>query len=267
MPVFVCWWWCGHNRAQFSDGKLVSVRPGESVDPKPCAGVRGTILTAEDLFFNVPVRRQALRSATEEYSRCVEVVSKYAVHYTGVSFTCKKFGAPKTDVHTLTTASRVDTIRTIYGQQIARELLPFKLNNTEYEFKLEGLTTNANFNVKKLTLILFINNRLVESNAIRKAVESVYARYLPKHTHPFVYLSLMLAAKNVDVNVHPTKKEVQFLHEEKIVESVEKALEQALAGANSSRTFYTQVCDAVFKRSTTIIIVWSVPPIFFLVAY
>jgi DNA mismatch repair protein MLH1 len=95
--------------------------------------------------------------------------------------------------------------------------------------------------VKKLTLILFINNRLVESTAIRRTVETVYAAYLPKHSHPFVYLSLALAARNVDVNVHPTKKEVHFLHEEKICETLEQALEQALAGANASRTFYTQV--------------------------
>jgi DNA mismatch repair protein MLH1 len=68
----------------------------------------------------------------------------------------------------------------------------------------------------------------------------VYAGFLPKHTHPFVYLSLSLAPKNVDVNVHPTKREVHFLHEDKIVELVSQSLEQALAGANSSRVFHTQ---------------------------
>lgn len=63
---------------------------------------------------------------------------------------------------------------------------------------------------------------------------------MPKGAHPFVYLSLEIEPKNVDVNVHPTKKEVHFLHEEKIVEAIMQLFEEALENANNSRTFYTQ---------------------------
>jgi DNA mismatch repair protein MLH1 len=56
---------------------------------------------------------------------------------------------------------------------------------------------------------LFINNRLVDCAAIKRACEYVYSLYLPKHTHPFVYLSVELPARNIDVNVHPTKREVR----------------------------------------------------------
>ncbi|KAG7246928.1 hypothetical protein CRUP_004214, partial [Coryphaenoides rupestris] len=87
---------------------------------------------------------------------------------------------------------------------------------------MKGYISNANYSVKKCILILFINHRLVESSALKKAIETVYAAYLPKNTHPFLYLSLEIAPHNIDVNVHPTKHEVHFLHEDCIVESVQK---------------------------------------------
>ena len=63
---------------------------------------------------------------------------------------------------------------------------------------------------------------------------------MPKGTHPFVYLSLEIEPKNVDVNVHPTKHEVHFLHQDDIIESIQQAVDAKLLGSNASRTFYTQ---------------------------
>lgn len=74
--------------------------------------------------------------------------------------------------------------------------------------------SNVNISgLSKLTLLLFINHRLVDSPAIRKSIEMVYSAFLPKGTHPFVYLSLEINPKNVDVNIHPTKHEVHFLYQ------------------------------------------------------
>lgn len=87
---------------------------------------------------------------------------------------------------------------------------------------------------------MFINHRLVESSSIKAALDQIYSTYLPRGSHPFVYLSLELEPTNVDVNVHPTKHEVHFLHEEDIVEKIKEAIEKKLLGSNESRTFYTQ---------------------------
>lgn len=77
--------------------------------------------------------------------------------------------------------------------------------------------------------------------ALRKVLDSVYGLYLPKGVHPFIYLSLCLNPRNVDVNVHPTKHEVHFLHEETIIERIKQVIEEKLTGANTSRVFHTQV--------------------------
>ena len=227
-------------KASYSDGKLVPARPGLSADPKPCAGNKGTQITVEDLFYNVSTRRKALKSSGEEFAKIADVVSKYAIHNSGVAFTLKKQGENMADVRTTNGASILDNIRTIYGASVARELLEVSCDNQKYAFKMHGYISNANYSVKKLQFLLFINHRLVDSSALRKAIETLYEAYIPKNSHPFVYISLEIAPRNVDVNVHPTKHEVHFLHEDSIIEAIQKAFEEKLLGANSSRTYYTQ---------------------------
>jgi hypothetical protein len=114
--------------------------------------------------------------------------------------------------------------------------------------------------MKKMTFVLFINgealvkkpivflltlsssfaDRLVESSTLKRAFESVYTTFLPKNTHPFAYLSLTIDPANVDVNVHPTKREVQFLHEDMIVGLLVDQVGQKLAAAAASRSYSTQ---------------------------
>uniref|UniRef100_A0A8C0C238 DNA mismatch repair protein MLH1 n=1 Tax=Buteo japonicus TaxID=224669 RepID=A0A8C0C238_9AVES len=220
-------------RAIYSDGKI-------KAPPKPCAGNQGTQITVEDLFYNVTTRRKALKNPNEEYAKILEVVSRYAIHNSGISFSVKKQGDTVSDVRTLSNASTVDNIRSIFGNAVSRELIEVACEDASLAFKMKGYITNANYSVKKCTFLLFINHRLVESAALRKAIETVYAAYLPKSTHPFLYLSLEIDPQNVDVNVHPTKHEVHFLHEDSILERVQQHVESKLLGSNSSRLYFTQ---------------------------
>uniref|UniRef100_H3AH00 DNA mismatch repair protein MLH1 n=1 Tax=Latimeria chalumnae TaxID=7897 RepID=H3AH00_LATCH len=220
-------------RGNYCDGKL-------KAPPKPCAGNQGTQITVEDLFYNVTTRRKALKNPSEEYAKIVEVVSRYAIHNSGISFAVKKQGDTVADVRTLPNATTVDNIRAIFGNAVSRELIEVGCEDPKLGFRMKGYISNANYNVKKCIFLLFINHRLVESNALKKAIETVYAAYLPKNTHPFLYLSVEVAPQNIDVNVHPTKHEVHFLHEDSIIECVQRHVESKLLGSNSSRTYFTQ---------------------------
>ncbi|XP_037004169.2 DNA mismatch repair protein Mlh1 [Artibeus jamaicensis] len=220
-------------RASYSDGKL-------KAPPKPCAGNQGTQITVEDLFYNISTRRKALKNPSEEYGKILEVVGRYSIHNAGVGFSVKKQGETVADVRTLPNATTVDNIRSIFGNAVSRELIEVGCEDKTLAFKMKGYISNANYSVKKCIFLLFINHRLVESTALRKAIETVYAAYLPKNTHPFLYLSLEISPQNVDVNVHPTKHEVHFLHEDSILERVQQHVESQLLGSNSSRMYFTQ---------------------------
>ncbi|TBU41715.1 DNA binding protein [Dichomitus squalens] len=251
-------------KAVYADGALVPVKPGTSKDPKPCAGNDGTTITVENLFYNTPTRLSALRGSSEEYTRILDVVTKYAVHNPHVSFTCKKVGTPSPDVSTPSSSTTVQAIQLLYGQTLAKELLnvsvssdkgkgkgkaratsPIQLSDDDNDedaeaWNAEAHFTNANYQAKKMVLLLFINHRLVESSRIKKALEAAYNGVLAKGASPFVYLSLHIDPRSVDVNVHPTKKEVHFLNEDAIIERIADAMQEALIGQSHSRTFEYQ---------------------------
>ncbi|KAI1658028.1 DNA mismatch repair protein MutL [Daldinia decipiens] len=227
-------------RAHFDGGKLSPAKPGQQPDPKPIAGRIGTQISVEDLFYNVPTRRKAFRSASDEYNKIIDMVGRYAIHCSDVAFSCKKHGDSGTSITVQQQASTIDRIRQIHGSAVASELIEFTAADDRWGFKASGWATNANYHIKKTTLLLFINHRSVDSSNIKKAVEQTYSAFLPKNGHPFVYLSLEIDPQRVDVNVHPTKKEVNFLNEDEIIQSICENIRDKLAAVDTSRTFFTQ---------------------------
>ncbi|MCJ1312012.1 DNA mismatch repair protein [Agyrium rufum] len=228
-------------RAHYAGGKLTPAKPGQTPDPRPTAGRQGTSITVEDLFYNIRQRRQSFRSASEEFAKILDVVGRYAIHCSAVSFSCKKYGESAAVISTTSNAGTIDRIRQIHGSNVANELIAFSVpQDSRFGFKASGWTTNANYHVKRTTVLLFINHRSVESTAIRKAIDQTYSPFLPKGGHPFIYLDLEIEPHRVDVNVHPTKREVNFLHEDEIIDLICEAIRGALAEVDTSRTFTTQ---------------------------
>ncbi|KAF8067775.1 hypothetical protein FPV67DRAFT_1764987, partial [Lyophyllum atratum] len=259
-------------KACYSDGVLAPPKPGQSVDPKPCAGNDGTTIIIDDLFYNTPTRLSALRSSSEEYSRILDVLTKYAIHNPTVAFVCKKAGSPSPDLTSPSASETPNTIRLLYGHSIAKELVPVNVSSKgrtgeegdgmdmdepeddSESWHADAYITNTNYQAKKMVFLLFINrekfvcsvsmlsiqHRLVESPRMKRAFEAVYNGLLPKGASPFVYLSLEIDPRSVDVNVHPTKREVHFLNEEAIIEKISDAFQKALTVQSHSRTFEYQ---------------------------
>ncbi|KAF2754632.1 DNA mismatch repair protein MutL [Pseudovirgaria hyperparasitica] len=227
-------------KAHYAGGKLAPSKPGQDPAPKSIAGRPGTQITVEDLFYNIPTRRRAFRSASEEFAKILDIVGRYSVHCSGIGFSCKKHGESSMAISVASKATTLDRIRQVHGAAVARELIQFDASSERWGFRCEGWVSNANYSIKKTTMLLFINHRSVESTAIKKAIEQTYQAFLPKGGHPFSYLSLEIEPQRVDVNVHPTKREVNFLNEDEIIETICSSIQIKLGSVDTSRTFMTQ---------------------------
>ena len=83
----------------------------DAAGPKPCAGMPGTTMLVEDMFYNVPARQKAIRSGSEEHSRILDMVGRYAVFATAVGIMVKRHGEARPDLHTTANAGQLDAIR------------------------------------------------------------------------------------------------------------------------------------------------------------
>lgn len=248
------------QRATYEDGRLKG-------DIKTCAGNQGTQITVEDLFYNMPQRRQFFKSPGDEFGRIMDVVCKYAIHNARVGFTLNKQGEG-VSLRTPPNSTHRENIRIAYGNNVADDMKSVECEDEQLKFKMLALASNVKYSAKKFTLLLFINHRLVESTgkhehhtdkiyllmnvnlstnmfsfihlAIKNAIDQVYGVFLPKGNHPFVYMDLKIEPKNLDVNVHPTKHEVNFLYENEIIEKIKGAFESELMACSDAKEKYTQ---------------------------
>ena len=239
------------TRCAYADGKMTDE------GACPTAGVPGTTIVVENLFYNVLTRKRALRSSSEELAKVLEVTQRVAASRPDVAFCVRKLGDARPALRCPVVESRTDRLRAIYGPRTAKHLMTFRcssegdgegtLDDVEIEekenitkkmkFSVDASVSTAGYHSRKTTLILFINGRLVECQSLKRAIETTYARVLPKPEKPFAFVSLALPRRSVDVNVHPTKREVRFLHQDEIVESIAQRLGDVLDAANGSRMF------------------------------
>lgn len=236
-------------KAFYLGGKLVgqNFNANAVAEPKPTAGTDGTQLTVEDLFYNMPSRLKSLKSKNDEYSRILDVVGRYAIHCQNVGFSCKKFGESHQALSTRPHMLLKERIRIVQGSAIANDLIDLEPIQNKDHAELVGLTsvegaiTSSDYvNKKKVEPVLFINHRLVSCGPLKRSILAAYYFFLPKGNHPFIYLSLEIEPRNVDVNVHPTKREVRFLNEDEIIEIITDLVQLTLSSHDSARKIPTQ---------------------------
>ena len=187
----------------------------------------GTTFISRNLFFNTPARRKFLKTAATEGAHVADLVEKIALSHPEISI--RLIVNNQNKLHTSGNHNLKDIIYTIYGREIAANLIPVHAENEMA--RVEGflgkpVIARGNRNFENY----FINGRYIKSGLISKAIEDGYKSYMMQHKYPFTMLHFMVEPEYIDVNVHPSKMELRFKDGEMMYRMVYQAVSGALSG-------------------------------------
>lgn len=194
----------------------------------PCA--KGTIFEIEELFYNTPVRLKYLKTDYTEVASCLEVMQRLALSFPNVAFDFYIDG--KLSFSTTGRGDLLEVIARLYGNDIAKKMLPISFAADGFEivgFMAKPEVTRST----RYYMITILNQRNVYIPNVQKAIISGYGDYIFNSKYPFVILNLRVDHSLVDVNVHPSKKEVRLSNDTEIASATEKIIKEELRRLNS----------------------------------
>lgn len=191
-------------------GTEVLVDAGKLLAVRDCGRPPGTSVEVAHLFHPVPARRRFLKSEATESAHIVQAVRWYALAFPGVRFALTQDG--REVFRSPACASLTDRVGEIFGRELAARLAP--IDAADPAWRLSGLIGRPGVErAGRQELVMFVNARPVESRTLGFAVMEGYRESLPKGKYPAAFLFLTCDPAAVDVNVHPTKREVRFRQE------------------------------------------------------
>lgn len=186
----------------------------------------GTTITVRDLFYNLPARKKFLGSDGAETRRIIDLMSRIALAYPDVKF--RVMNGKQEVLRTAGKGNILDNIMRIYGRDIGRDLVKVDAASGG-GMVLRGFVSSPGTSATARNRQFFcVNGRVVSSKTMERGLEKAYRERLFPGRFPIAFLFLTLPADQLDVNVHPTKKEVRFDDEFAVEDFVTDAVAAAL---------------------------------------
>ena len=208
-------------------GSRYRIEGGEEKGLEEIGAPDGTTFISRNLFFNTPARRKFLKTETTEGTHVADLVEKIALSHPEISI--RLIVNNQSRLHTSGNHNLKDIIYTIYGREIAANLLPVEVSNGMVKisgFIGKPLIARGNRNFENY----FINGRYIKSGLVSKAIEDGYKSYMMQHKYPFTLLHLTVEPEYIDVNVHPSKMELRFKDGENMYRVICQAVTDTLSG-------------------------------------
>ena len=185
----------------------------------------GTVVSVEDLFYNVPARLKFLKQDATERRAVDALLTRYALAYPQVRF--KLSEGSSLSLHTAGDGDRRAILAALYGVEVARQMLEVMAD--EEGFSLTGfISPTALTRSNRREITFFVNGRWVQDTPLSSAVVQAYHTLLMVGRYPIAALFIEVPAEEVDVNVHPAKTEVRFRSPDKAFSFVQRATRRAL---------------------------------------
>jgi DNA mismatch repair protein MutL len=213
-------------------GTEIQIAGGKLLDVKEVGAPPGTTIQVRNLFFNLPARRKFLRSPPTEIAHINHIVTLHALAHPQVAFWLKQDDRLVFEV--APAKHLLDRIRELYGNQLCGDLLPVTFQDSR--FTITGFLGKPGVSrADRSQQHTFVNGRPVDSKTIHYALLEGYHTALMRGRYPVAFLFVEIPPGDVDVNIHPAKREVRFRNEQEvraaIVEAVRRGLEPKQVGA------------------------------------
>ena len=195
------------------------------------ASAIGTIFEIKDLFYNVPARLKFLKNPKTEFSYIQEVIQSLALANPDVSFTL--YNNSTRSVHTSGSGALLNTICEIYSNSLATNLLKVECKDELSKLSLNGYISIPSFErSSKKSIHTFANKRSIKCSVFSKAIDNVYKTRMEKGKYPFIVLNLDIKPSDIDINVHPAKKEIRYKNPNQIFQFIFSSLDKTLSNAS-----------------------------------
>ncbi len=221
------------KRTSDAAGTCVRVEGGDMISVEPCATKDGTSIAVRNLFYNVPARRNFMKSPATELRHLVETFQSIALSYPSIGFRLIHDGM---EMHRLPAESGGfgDALRgrlhSLFGAEYEDRLV--KVGEKTSYLTVDGFVGQPELNKKSRgEQFLFVNGRHVRNRSLEHAVYSAFEGLIPDGSYPFFALFLSLDPSRVDVNVHPSKAEVKFDDEHGIYNFLKSIVRKGLGTA------------------------------------
>ena len=210
-------------------GTLLRLEGGKVTHRQKKGCPQGTVITVENLFYNVPARLKFLRAETTERKHIDGLVYRYGMAYPHLRFSLLNDG--RLTFQSLGSGELYDVLIEVYGLEVAQQMIEVRSSETNDLglVDVHGYISPPSLHrANRSYLTFFVNGRWVKDRMLSYAVSEAYRTLLPTGRHPIVVLRLELDPSQVDINVHPTKSEVRFLDRNAVFAAVQKAVRRTL---------------------------------------
>ena len=204
-------------------GTLVLIEGAEIKEHAPITCADGTSIAVKNLFFNVPARRNFLKSDKVELTHIEEELYRVALIHHDITFQYYNNGKL---ILLLPASNMRQRIVNIFGQHLNDKLFPVELNHEL--MRISGFIAKPENAKKKSEQYMFINHRFVRHSLLNYAVEKAYADLIPQGSHPPYFIAIEIDPTMIDVNVSPTKVEVKLQDERLIFGFLNSTVKKAL---------------------------------------
>lgn len=210
------------------DQTKVVIEYGQIKEVKPVGCNQGTTIKVQGLFYKTPARLKHLKSANNELTTIIDLLSKLALAHPDIAF--KLFDNDKLKLQTNGSNNLKETIMSIYGLETAKKAIDFKCN--DYDFEVDGcIISPVITRSSKQYINIFINSRVIKSFLLTNSVIDGYKQYIMDNRYPIVIINIKADYQLIDVNVHPSKWEVRLSKERQLASLIKDNIEKTLAKA------------------------------------